>query len=167
MAADVPFMKSHGITGVVNMCIEWPGPQAEYSRVGIDQLHLPTVDTTPPSLADLERGIAFIAKQKELGGRVFIHCKVSSCSDSPSFLDLQERCITDIASTVFVFQGGRGRAATMALAWYVSQGLSPKAGMLLLKSKRSVVSSVVVDYAAIQQLAGAKESETEKETDAL
>ena len=40
MAQDVAFMKSHGITGVVNMCIEWPGPREEYGEVGITQLHV-------------------------------------------------------------------------------------------------------------------------------
>eukprot|EP00729_Bicosta_minor_P000840 gene840-500_t len=98
MRQDVAAMKEHGVVGVVNMCVEWPGPQDAYAEAGIKQIRLPTVDTTAPSYTDLAAGIAFIKETLATspdGSRIFIHCKA-----------------------------GRGRAGTMAIAWYVAQGNS-------------------------------------------
>ena len=71
-------MKEHGVVGVVNMCVEWPGPQDAYAEAGIKQIRLPTVDTTAPSYTDLAAGIAFIKETLATspdGSRIFIHCK--------------------------------------------------------------------------------------------
>jgi len=57
-------------------------------------LRLPTLDTNEPTFQSLKAGVEFIDArlQQEPGSRVLIHCK-----------------------------GGRGRAAAMALAYYISQ----------------------------------------------
>lgn len=53
------------------------GPVVEYESVGIQQLRLPTVDTTSPSLEAVSAGVEFIAEftQQNPGKKVFIHCK--------------------------------------------------------------------------------------------
>jgi protein tyrosine phosphatase (PTP) superfamily phosphohydrolase (DUF442 family) len=58
-------------------------------------LHLPTVDDYAPSIEQLHTGVAFIADEIARGGAVYVHCK-----------------------------SGVGRAATMAVAFLVAEGLS-------------------------------------------
>jgi predicted protein tyrosine phosphatase len=59
-------------------------------------LYLPTVDDAAPTLEHLKMGAEFIAGQIEDGGVVYVHCG-----------------------------SGIGRAATMAAAYFVDQGMSP------------------------------------------
>jgi atypical dual specificity phosphatase len=72
---DVKRLAQEGVTGVVNMCLEYEGPRRAYRQHEISQLWLPTTDFTPPSLEDVERGVAFITAQLEKGGTVYVHCK--------------------------------------------------------------------------------------------
>jgi len=138
MVGDVSWMSEHGVVAVVNMCAEWAGPRAEYRRAGIEQLHLPTVDTTSPTAEALIQGVRFINRtlseararfdpdSDQAPPRVFIHCK-----------------------------GGIGRAATMALSWYVvAHGLDLEQAMRLLKAKRPIVSDSVLRYSALRFLEG-------------
>ncbi len=75
LRSDVPRLAAEGVTAVVNMCKEYPGPVDLYKKHGIEQLWLPTVDFNPPSLADVEKGVDFIQRTIDAGGQVYIHCK--------------------------------------------------------------------------------------------
>lgn len=86
----LPSLHAEGVRAVVNMCEEYAGPTVAYQRMGIEQLHLPTIDFTPPALADIERGVAFIEAHAAKGETVYVHCKA-----------------------------GRGRSATVVLCWLV------------------------------------------------
>lgn len=127
MAQDVQWLRAHGVVAVVNMCAEWAGPKEQYARAGITQLHLPTVDTTSPTLEALLRGVFFINETLALGRgnhrRVFIHCKA-----------------------------GMGRAATMALSWYIFQGMEPERAMKLLEVRRPIVQRKVLEYSVVHDL---------------
>ena len=89
-ARDVPRLASEGVRGVVNTCEEYPGPVLQYQQFEIEQLRIPTVDFTHPSLEDVERAVAFmdshIAKQET----VYVHCKA-----------------------------GRARSATVVMCWMI------------------------------------------------
>lgn len=100
-----------GVRGVVNMCAEYEGPKDCYSRLGIQQLHLPTVDHFEPSLEFMEVAIKFISEYKSRGERVYVHCKA-----------------------------GHGRGAAIALCWMMSQSkkLSAEKANAILRSKRKV-----------------------------
>lgn len=115
------------ISSVVNMQCEYAGPQSAYSTLGIKQLRLPTLDMAEVSSSDLLKGVKFIRAQLKAkpGRRVLVHCK-----------------------------GGRGRAATMLIAWYMAQhadtaACSPDKIADWLKQKRSVVETVVANYPSI------------------
>lgn len=98
MPRDPNRFQQLGITGVVNMCEELPGPLAEYERLGIEQLWLPTVDFSHPSRADVERGAEFIQQHYQRGGKVYVHCKA-----------------------------GRARSATIVLWWLIKyRGMKPQ-----------------------------------------
>ncbi|EQC33127.1 hypothetical protein SDRG_09115 [Saprolegnia diclina VS20] len=81
-------MHARGVRAVVNLCDEYAGPVVAYRKRGIQQLWLPTVDHTEPSLEDIRKAIDFISFHKERGSRVYIHCKA-----------------------------GAGRSATIAFCW--------------------------------------------------
>jgi atypical dual specificity phosphatase len=87
---DAKRLRELGVTGVVNMCEEYFGPMREYDRLGIEQLHLPTIDFTHPLEEHVEAGAAFIQKHVSKGGTVYVHCKA-----------------------------GRARSATIVLWWMV------------------------------------------------
>lgn len=87
---DAKRLRELGVTGVVNMCEEYFGPMREYERLGIEQLHLPTVDFTHPLVDHVEAGAAFIEKHVSNNGIVYVHCKA-----------------------------GRARSATIVLWWLV------------------------------------------------
>ena len=107
-ARDVPCLLANGVTGVINMCIEYPGPKTAYERHGLDQLWLPTVDFTPPTLLDIQRAIDFIDKHHKAGGKVYVHCKA-----------------------------GRGRSATVVVCWLMHRhGFTPEQAAATLANER-------------------------------
>jgi atypical dual specificity phosphatase len=108
---DPARLKQMGVTGVVNMCEEYPGPEAAYQQLGIEQLWLPTTDFQHPSAEMVDRGAEFIERHKQQHGQVYVHCKA-----------------------------GRARSATVVLWWLVRfGGLSPmQAQQLLLKVRPHV-----------------------------
>lgn len=104
----VPALKEAGVTSVINTCVEYPGPLAAYKKHGIEQLHLPTLDFSPPTLDHIRRGVDFITERAEAGHSVYVHCKA-----------------------------GRGRSATVALCWLMSfRGMPPEEALRHLQSHR-------------------------------
>jgi atypical dual specificity phosphatase len=104
----LPELQAEGVRAVVNLCEEFPGPVEAYARMGIEQLHLPTIDFSPPTLADIERGVAFIQAHAGKGETVYVHCKA-----------------------------GRGRSATVVICWLVkTNGLSPTDAERFVRERR-------------------------------
>lgn len=120
-------MLEFGITAIVNM------REARYCDLkrgigGERHLHLPTVDHTPPSVADLMRGVEFISD--EINGRknakVYIHCAA-----------------------------GCGRAPTMAAAYLVSIGDAPGDAWQRIKTVRPFINPTTKQKLAVKQFAAA------------
>jgi len=87
-AGHVDELTAKGITGVVNLCDEYSGPQEAYQRAGIQQLHLPVIDHCEPSLEQIKEALAFMEEHSRRGGQALVHCK-----------------------------GGHGRSAAVAFCW--------------------------------------------------
>jgi len=105
---DVPTLHALGVGAVVNTCEEYAGPQAAYRQYGIEQLRIPTVDFTPPTLPDVERAVAFMQEQVGQGRRVYVHCKA-----------------------------GRARSGTVVLCWLIAaRGMTPAAAQQLILQRR-------------------------------
>ena len=68
-------LKQFNVRGVINMCEEYRGPLSCYDRLGMEQLHLPTVDHFEPSVEDLKKAVSFIQRHESDGGRVYVHCR--------------------------------------------------------------------------------------------
>jgi predicted protein tyrosine phosphatase len=101
-------LAARGVTAVVNMRVEYDDLAAGIAPARY--LHLPTVDETPPSLAHLEQGVAFVAQEIAAGGVVYVHCA-----------------------------SGIGRAATMVAAYLVRQGASPEQAWARIQEVRPFV----------------------------
>ena len=126
LASHVPGLKTAGVTGVLNMCEEYAGPLNAYAAAGIEQLRLPTIDFTPPELADIRRGVEFIDAHAQRGGRVYVHCKA-----------------------------GRARSATVALCWLVkARGLSLEAAQAKLLEARPQIYKWVYQRKVVKEYCG-------------
>ncbi len=120
---DASQLVSAGVTGVINMCIEYRGPKNTYDKLGIEQLWLPTVDFTPPSLGDIRKGIQFINKHIEAGGKVYVHCKA-----------------------------GRGRSATVVLCWLMlRRGMTPDQAAVYLAKQRPHINKGLAEREVVQR----------------
>ncbi|MBX3420295.1 MAG: dual specificity protein phosphatase family protein [Pirellulaceae bacterium] len=124
LRGDPQCLSELGVTGVVNMCDEYAGPESEYQRLGIQQLWLPTIDFHHPSAEQVQRGAEFIQQHKQRGGQVYVHCKA-----------------------------GRARSATIVLWWLVKYGgLTPQQAQQQLQQARPHVNPRVFKRPVIQQL---------------
>ena len=124
MHRHVARLKAEGIGAVINTCAEYAGPVRKYADAGIVQLHLPTVDFTPPSLDDLCRGVEFIQQHRAAGRKVYVHCKA-----------------------------GRGRSATLVMCYLIKKGLSIEEAQRLLLEKRPQVNPRLFQRAVVRAFA--------------
>ncbi len=112
-----------GVRAVVNTCLEYGGPVRRYAAHGIEQLRVPTLDFTPPSLEHVRAAVAFIERHVARGESVYVHCKA-----------------------------GRGRSATVALCWLVAhRGISPRAAQDVLAAARPHVNPGVWQRAVVAE----------------
>jgi hypothetical protein len=88
-------LEDYGVTALINMRSEYDYLGQAELR-GLKYLRLPTDDNGAPSIKDLEAGVRFIREELSGGGKVYVHC-----------------------------WEGLGRSATMAAAYYVSEGKTP------------------------------------------
>ena len=100
-------LKEMGITAIVNM-----RETSLYTAPieGFKYLHLPTVDNTPPSIKDLNRGAIFVDEEIKNNGKVYIHCRQ-----------------------------GLGRGPSMAIAYLLKLGTTYEDAFALVKSVRSFI----------------------------
>lgn len=120
---DAKLLSDLGVTGVVNTCDEYAGPVAAYQELGIEQLHIPTIDFTHPKLVDVEAAVDFISKQVDAGGIAYVHCKA-----------------------------GRARSATVAICWLMEyRKMAPEAAQLHLLQVRHQVNPRLLKRPVVQQ----------------
>lgn len=101
-------LAARGITAVVNLRSEFDDNDAGIAPPRY--LHLPTLDDTPPTLEQLEKGVAFIASEIARGGGVYIHCGA-----------------------------GVGRAPALAAAYLVSTGMTPDEAWATIRARRPFI----------------------------
>jgi protein tyrosine phosphatase (PTP) superfamily phosphohydrolase (DUF442 family) len=87
-------------------------------------LYLPTVDDHAPTLDQLRAGAEFVAEVVAQEGGVYIHCA-----------------------------SGVGRAATMAVAYLISTGLSPDRAWMAIRQVRPFVRPTAVQFEQIEHFA--------------
>ncbi len=88
-------LEYYGVTALINMRSEYDYVELAEHQ-GLKYLRLPTKDNGAPKIKDLQAVVKFIREELSTGGKVYIHC-----------------------------WEGLGRSATMAAAYYVSEGKTP------------------------------------------
>ncbi|MCC5877512.1 MAG: dual specificity protein phosphatase family protein [Candidatus Sumerlaeia bacterium] len=95
LADDLQEARDSGITAIVSLT-EKSLPAAVFKEYGLDHLHLPIEDFTPPTMEQVKRFVAYVNKIKEGGkGSTLVHCRA-----------------------------GIGRTGTMLACYLVSTGMS-------------------------------------------
>ena len=72
---DIKALALSGVTHVVDTRSEYSEDREALARENIDLLYLPTPDTYPLSIEQLQQGAAWTAERIKEGGRVLIHCE--------------------------------------------------------------------------------------------
>ncbi|DAZ93243.1 TPA: hypothetical protein N0F65_007943 [Lagenidium giganteum] len=99
-----------GVRAVVNLCDEYEGPVKQYKKRSIQQLRLPTIDHTEPTMKDIEEAMEFIERHRQQGSRVYVHCK-----------------------------SGNGRSAAIVFCWLLkARQMTPLEAQLYMSEKRKV-----------------------------
>ncbi|HMP80437.1 MAG TPA: dual specificity protein phosphatase family protein [Pirellulaceae bacterium] len=133
---DVPQLAAERIRAVINTCEEFSGPLDLYRQYHIEQLHIPTIDFTPPTLADVCRAVEFIETHAAQGHRVYVHCKA-----------------------------GRGRSATVAMCWLMkSKGLSAAEAQEWLIRRRPHVNRHLASRAVVAEFTAKLSNERTKKS---
>ena len=131
---DVAAMAEDGVQAVVNTCNEYGGPVKQYDQFGIEQLRVPTIDFTAPSLDSIQRGVEFIQQHVEQDHNVYVHCKA-----------------------------GRGRSATIALCWLMAhRDMTPDQAQAYLLSKRPHVHSTLPARTVVKEYWGMLQAREEQ-----
>lgn len=118
-------LRKWGVTGVVNMRLEYD--DAAHDLTLDHYCHLPTIDDDAPTLAHLDKGVAFIQQVIAKGGKIYIHCA-----------------------------GGIGRAPTMAVAYFVRHGFSVDEAVRLIKQVRPFINIMPAQMEQLRRLEAAE-----------
>ncbi len=72
---DIPALARSGVTHVVDTRSEYCDDTQKMVKEHIELLHLPTPDTYPLTVEQLQQGAAWVQERIQKGGRVLIHCE--------------------------------------------------------------------------------------------
>lgn len=104
---DIPRLAKSGVTAVVDTRAEHQDDEAALAAKGIRLLYLPTPDTFPLTVEQLQRGAKWINEQIGQGRRVLVHC-----------------------------EHGVGRSVLLTAAALVEQGMSAHEAITLVQRRR-------------------------------
>jgi protein-tyrosine phosphatase len=90
-------------------------------------LFLPTVDDTPPTIAQLCQGVRFIHQEIDSGGEVYVHCML-----------------------------GVGRSVTMVAAYFVATGMTPTNAWKAIRRRRPFIQPTIGQEARLVEFAAQK-----------
>ncbi len=103
---DLEFLAKQGIKAIVTLT-ESSIPENHLQKEKMEYLHIPIPDFSPPSLAEIEKFIAFAEKMIEQKKAVLVHC-----------------------------YAGIGRTGTMLACYLVKQGMGAQEAILEVRRRR-------------------------------
>lgn len=72
---DIPALARSGVTHVVDTRLEYNDDSKAMAQEHIELVYLPTPDTYPLTVEQLQQGAAWVQERIQQGGRVLIHCE--------------------------------------------------------------------------------------------
>jgi atypical dual specificity phosphatase len=102
--ADLAWLRQQGIAAILSLT-ETPLDEETVNRHGLDSLHIPVVDMTPPSPEQLLAALDFIDRHRANGRPVAVHCLM-----------------------------GQGRTGTVLAAYLIRDGLRPDRALAELRA---------------------------------
>lgn len=124
-AAGLRRLHERGVNAVVNMRDEFDDAEADIAPA--KYLYLPTIDDTPPTIAQLCQGVRFMRGVIGDGGEVYVHCML-----------------------------GVGRSVTMVAAYMVAGGMTPNAAWKAIRRRRPFIQPTVGQEARLVEFAAQK-----------
>ena len=106
LEVDLAWLQSEGITVLVSLTEE-PIPEEVLEKYGMEGLHLPVEDFTPPTLAQIDRFLEEVDRARREEFALGIHCTA-----------------------------GKGRTGTMLAAYLVSRGYSAEGAIVKVRELR-------------------------------
>lgn len=103
---ELAALRDAGITTLVSLTIVPTDPDTT-KRFGIEVVHIPVADFTPPAREQIDRFVTLVADTKTRGGATVVHCA-----------------------------GGKGRTGTMAAAYLVACGHAPATAIERVRALR-------------------------------
>lgn len=127
---DIHFLARTGITHVVDTRSEHCDDKGALAKEQIELLYLPTPDTYPLTIEQLQKGAAWVCERMEQGGRVLIHC-----------------------------EHGIGRSVLLTCAVLIYEGMSARDALELVEEKRWQAAPNQRQVARLKEFEGACLSE--------
>lgn len=115
-------LEQRGVTAVVNLRDEFD--DAEAGIAPPNYLFLPTIDDTPPTVAQLCQGVRFMHREIAKGGQIYVHCML-----------------------------GVGRSVTMIAAYLVAMGMTPAEAWKTIRRRRPFIQPTVSQEARLAEFA--------------
>ena len=123
---DIIALARLGITAVVDTRSEYCDDSNAMAREHIELLYLPTPDTYPLSVEQLQQGATWVEERIQKGGRVLIHC-----------------------------EHGVGRSVLLTCAVLVNEGMNAQSALTLVQEKRWQASPNSRQVARLREFADA------------
>lgn len=121
---DLRYLKERGVGAVVSLTEE-PLDAQTLRRFELECLHEPVRDFAPPTQAQLDRIMEFVARRRvTCGDTVLVHCGA-----------------------------GLGRSGTVAAAWLVRAGMEPRAAIARVRQLRPMSVETAEQEAAVEAYA--------------